>query len=153
MMNSRKRSRMKHKHFLIMALSLLCISGCKKDGDGPGVAEKPYAIQVTPPAEGKIGSPLTARVRMEPRGKYKVNLEYPAKLEVMGPMGAAPMRQTIAKGDASALTERELIMDASFVIGKGGEHKFSGKLNFSVCTDALCELKSEDVTWTVKIAE
>lgn len=139
---------------LIIALSLAAAPGCKKtDGGAASAGDKPYAVKVTPPKAGKLGTPLTARVRVEPRRGYKVNLDYPAKLEVSGPMGAAPLRQTIGKADAASLTEEELVMDASFTLGRGGEHRFTGKLSFSVCTETVCEVKSEDVGWSAVIAE
>jgi len=158
LLRSRKElSRMKSStNPLALALALtlvLAAPGCKKGGDAEPEGSRPYAVKVEAPSPGKTGEPLTARVRLEPRDGYKVNLEYPAKLEVMGPMGAAPMRQTINSGQAASLTEQELVMDASFTLGRGGEHRFSGKLNFSVCTETVCEVKSEDVSWTASISE
>ena len=137
---------------LALALVILGAAGCKKDGvQAPG--DLPYAITVTPPAEGRMGEPLAARIKVEPRGKYKMNLDYPTKLEVQGPMGAAPMRQVLRKGEAVSYNERELVMAPVATLGKGGAHKFNGTLSFSVCTEALCELKSEKLSWTVKVKE
>lgn len=138
---------------LTLVLALVLSAGCSKVADPSGDGERPYAITVTPPAQASMGSPVSAKIRVEPRGGYKINLEYPAKLEVQGPMGTAPMRQVINKGDAVTLNEKELVMAPAVTLGKGGEHRFSGKLSFSVCTDRVCEVKSEQLSWTVKVKE
>jgi len=135
-----------------LALAVAVAGGCKRGG-GEDAADDSYAVTVTPPPAGRVGEPMSAKIRVEPQGEYKMNLEYPAKLQVQGPMGAAPMRQVINRGDAQTLTEQELIMAPAAAMGRGGEHKFSGKLSFSVCTDAVCEVKNKQVSWTVSVQE
>lgn len=143
---------LKQTHIVALAVALAVAGGCKKGGV-EDAADESYTVTVTPPPAGKVGEPLSAKIRVEPRGAYKVNLEYPARLQVQGPLGAAPMRQELNRDDAQSLTEQELVMEPAAAMGKGGEHRFSGKLSFSVCTDAVCEVKEKQVSWTVKVQE
>lgn len=46
------------------------------------------------------------------------------------------------------LTKAELLLKPAFTVAGPGRHAFKGTLRFSVCTDAQCEIKTENVAWT-----
>jgi hypothetical protein len=132
--------------------------GCKDGAEPPtgsasGAATKggkPYSIQVSAPAETAVGRSSVATVTLEPRGGYKVNIEYPLKLSVTAPAAAQSSSRELTKADARELTEKKAKMEVDYQLGVAGEHRFSGKLRFSVCTETLCEVFAEDVGWVTR---
>lgn len=138
---------------LLAGLLALGLGACKKSGEGDSAPAggPPYQLTVTGPEGGSVGEPLKAQVQVEPRGGYKVNLEFPTKLEVKGPAGATPEAVTLRGKDAAQLTEARLLLEPTFTVAGAGEHRFSGTLKFSVCTEKLCEIKNEEVSWVAKV--
>jgi hypothetical protein len=95
-----------------------------------------------------VGEPLVATIRLEPRGPYKVNLEYPTKLTVSGPPAATPRRLELRAKDAARLDKGAGVFKPAVKLAEGGKHPFAATFKFSVCTEELCELKTEKLTWT-----
>jgi hypothetical protein len=153
----------------IAAAGWLGLSGCNKQGDAetqkPSLvpagsqAAKPsgkpaapaFKLMVAAPA-GKVGQELSAEVKVVPRGEYKINLEYPHKLKVSGPAAASPKETALAAKDAK-ISKAELSFKPTFKLTSAGEHTFTGKLRFSVCTEKQCEIKAEKVKWVFKVTE
>lgn len=148
--------------WLTAGFALLCV-GCKNGSSGasktPAPASslsaasggsqqttKPYTLSVTAPAPGKVGSALTATVKLVPRGGYKVNLEYPTKLIVRASAASTPEKTLTAK-DAAEITTARALFKPSVTLTKVGTHDVKAEFKFSVCTKALCELKRETLTW------
>jgi hypothetical protein len=123
--------------------------GCERNTvAAAGRSTASYALSVTDPAPVKAGSRATARVRVVPRGAYKINLEFPLKLKVSGPAAASPRELLLTKKQAAKLSKAELLLKPAFKLTGPGRHVFKGTLRFSVCTDAQCEIKTEKVAWT-----
>jgi hypothetical protein len=135
-----------------VALLAVCCAGCKRDpaeGQAAGsAADKSYRVTVEPPAAGRVGEALVATIRLEPRGIYKVNLEYPTKLTVSGPAAATPRRLELRAKDAAKLDKGVGVFKPAVKLAEGGKHPFTATFKFSVCTEELCELKTEKLTWT-----
>jgi hypothetical protein len=109
-----------------------------------------YKLMVKAPEPGKVGATVKASVTLEPRGAYKVNMEYPLKLTVSPPESAKVAKSVMQKKDATKMTEKGVVLHPSATLTKAGEHKFSAEFRFSVCTKAQCELKKETLTWVAK---
>jgi hypothetical protein len=151
----------------IAAAGWVGFSGCNKQGDAEtqkpsevtpaegkaAKSNKPAApafkIEVAAP-EGKVGQELSAEVKVVPTGEYKINLEYPHKLKVSGPAAAAPREAALAAKDAK-ISKAALRFKPTFKLSSAGDHAFTGKLRFSVCTEKQCEIKAEKVKWVFKV--
>lgn len=141
---------------LAAAVLLTAAAGCNRGKGGEtsaGGGEAPYRLTVEGPSRVALGTRFKARVKVEPRGAYKVNLEYPAQLAVNASGGALPGELQMEKGEAARLTEQELLMEPAFKAEREGEVVFEGKLAFSVCTEAVCEVKREPVKWVTNITK
>jgi len=154
--------------WVLVALLALMTPGChKKKGSGKGSASAglgersakagggpSYTLQVTAPEGSKVGEALRAKIRVTPAGEFKMNLEYPTKLQVQGPAGVAvPERQVLKAKQATRNTEAELLLEPSFKVNAAGSHAFTGALRFSVCTEQLCEFKNIAVKWVAKASQ
>lgn len=128
--------------------------GCKSrpaepaGGAATDKAGKPYALAVTPLPAGP-GAAVSARITLEPRRGYKVNLEYPLKLTVAAP-AARPNTLELRGKDAALLSEARVVLEPKVEIDQPGEQQLNGELRFSVCTEKQCEIYAEKVTWVAR---
>lgn len=121
----------------------------KQAGQPKRAADESFKLTVEAPG-GKVGEQLAATVKVVPRGVYKVNLEYPHKLQVTAPEASSPKALKLTTKDAK-LSEAELSFKPAFKLSAAGDHTFEGKVRFSVCTKKQCEIKAEKVKWVFKV--
>jgi hypothetical protein len=118
---------------------------------GPGKITDSYALEFKLPKDGKANATLTTAVTLEPRGEYKINMQYPFRLTVEGPADATPAKVVLQKKDAKKFGEKGVEVHHATKLPKAGEHRFSAEVKFSVCTKKHCELKTEKLTWVAKV--
>ena len=104
-----------------------------------------YVIQFPP---SKKGTETTVRVL--PLGDYKMNLEYPASLNLDG--SAAPAGLAGKQKQPSELTEARLNFVLPLEKGAASMKDASIKatIDFSVCNAQACEMIEKEITWKVK---
>ena len=109
------------------------------------VADARYVIQF--PAS-KTGAETTVSVR--PLGDYKMNLDYPASLNVDKTDAPAPLAGQ--QKSPSALTEAQLKFVMPIETTKASDKGTSIKamIDFSVCNAQACEMVEKEITWKVK---
>lgn len=139
---------------LVPLFGLVLACNAKSGGTvpAPKAQGEPFKLSVQPPAPGKVGGQFEAGVTVVPQGGYKVNLEYPTKLQITGPEAASPRGVTLTAKQAAKLTEAEMLFKPSFKISSAGDHTFKGALRFSVCTEKQCEIKNEKVKWVARVS-
>ena len=148
--------------FLMLLVSWLGL-GCTKEtnasakagaaASAQGTKQGPFSLKVTGPAETQIGKPLVARIELTPQKPYKINLEYPLKLEVKGPAPVQPQQLKMGKNEAKEFGKERVVLLPTFKTDKPGKHQFQGKFKFSVCTEEQCELKQEAITWVAQVTK
>lgn len=110
-------------------------------------AEPSYELTVKPPPQKAVGAKVAAEVKLVPKGPYKVNMEYPLRLEVEGPKSSKPGKLVMGSKDAAEMSKKKVLLEPTFELTSAGEHRFRAELRFSVCTKKQCELKTEKLTW------
>lgn len=121
-----------------------------KGGAAAEAEKQSYALDISAPSPVARGKVVVAQVTVRPRGPYKINLEYPLKMTVSAPTGATMSKSSFAVADAREFTKQRIRIEPSFSLSDPGEHRFDGQIRFSVCTEALCELKRAKVSWTAR---
>ena len=146
-------------------------SGCGKKSEAapasssaPTVGEAPgsdgsYAL-TTDAAECKAGATCTVTLRLEARGEYHLNAEYPYKftaanapsVEFLGTDGGGKNVFTKLAGDFAKQTEKVGVMTVKFKPAAAGNVTIEGVYKLSVCSEATCKLDnpSAKVTLAVK---
>ncbi|MDX2091678.1 MAG: hypothetical protein SFX73_27705 [Kofleriaceae bacterium] len=122
-------------------------------GMGATLSPDEGKLSVENPGEAKAGSEVTAKIVVTPTTAYKVNTEFPTKLEIKTPEGVtvAKAEQKAggpdkAKGDAEAFGERELAFTVKLTPAQAGNFTVNGTLKFAVCDKDTCLPKKEAVT-------
>ncbi len=139
---------------IVLAL-LLLVLGCSNtsespsgSGEVPGRTGDPYQLVVRAPEKAPVGQEATTEVIVTPGTGFKINLEYPAKLNLAKvPQGAKVAATKITKGQMTVEKTR-LVVPIRFTPEKAGSLSFEGELRFSVCTEETCQMPREAITWT-----
>ncbi len=150
------------RQVLQLTLLLGVAAGSTHAGEGAGAArvEKPqYVVTLTPTGEARKGADAAFDVKLEARGTFHVNADYPTSFRVNA---AGPVRYPKAKIDkASGLTNEPCSKkpdDACavkarvpFVADTAGDHTVGGVLAFSVCDDEQCLIEKVPITLAVSV--
>ncbi len=145
--------------FLSIFVCLLLLAGCggrtaprrTVTPAAPPAATSTYELDVTPPAPARPGQSMVARLMLLPREPFKVNVEYPVRLDVRGPDAAHPRRQVLAAGRSVKVAAGQLVAEPAFAVTRPGQHRFSGTLSFGLCTNSRCETYTEPVSWIAQV--
>lgn len=142
--------------FVLLTAVTVALASCKQEASSPAgnaaaASGASFTVVVTPPSPGKVNTPVVAAVKLEPKNGYKINLEYPTKLTVQAPGGAVPASQVLAQKDAKRFAAAEAVFAPQTTFSAAGEHRVAATFKFSVCTDKVCEMKTEKLSWTASV--
>lgn len=137
----RKGSAMKKAFSAILVV--LAISGSAFAGSN-------YELSVKAPA-AKASEKSVAKIKVVPTNGYKMNLEYPTKVTINAPEGVTLEKAKQSKSDAVKLDKGSAEFDVAFTAASAGKKTFTGEMKFAVCTDATCDNKVEQLSFTVDV--
>ena len=145
--------------FAVLMLTLT-VAGCNKSRESPGAGAAPAAA----PAEGeefrvearhaeaaKVGETLTAVLSATGVAPWHVNVEYPAKLEIVTVEGFSAPDSPMRKEAAAKLDEAELRFEVPLTAEEAGERTVELKLKFGLCNADRCISRESVQRWTVAV--
>jgi hypothetical protein len=149
--------------------SLALVAGCDKKSEAspPSSAAQPasapaedaaYALSTDAP-ECKAGATCTATLRLEAKGDFHLNDEYPfkftagdnAKVEYLGTDGGGKNVFSKAAGDFAKQTAKVGVMTVKFKPSAPGSVTIDGVYKLSVCSEATCKLDNPSAKVTVAV--
>jgi hypothetical protein len=113
--------------------------------DGPRFA----VAYETPTASAN--TPGLAKVRVEPRGEFHMNLQYPPALELSAPEGVDVPRNQQRSRDAERFDAAGLVFAIPFTPRTGGKKRFGGTVEFAVCGELSCAPEKVPLDFTVDV--
>lgn len=131
-----------------LVLSLVLAIGVPAQAKEQTRSSSSYELKLTEPPAAKAGELATATIRVLPKKPYKMNLEFPLRLKLGGPADGVSPKEVQLGVKQAKLSKEELLLKPAFKILKAGAHAIKGTLRFSVCTDAQCEIKQEELAFT-----
>ena len=118
---------------------------------GSAFAENEYNANISAPS-AKANSKAVAKIKVEPKGDYHVNTEFPAKLTIEAPAGVTLDKAKQSKADAVKLDEKGLQFHVAFTSADKGAKEFKGELKFAVCKgESACLPQSKKISFTVDV--
>jgi hypothetical protein len=147
---------MKRTVILVALLVASSLMGCSttsgestgSTADVPEPTGEPYRMEINAPAKTQVGVEATTEVIVTPGSGYKINVDYPVKLQIQTvPEGTKVAAQTVTK-EQMQVEKTRLFVPVRFTADAPGEKRFEGELRFSVCTPQFCKMPSEHVSWT-----
>jgi hypothetical protein len=110
-----------------------------------------YTLTLDAPDRLASGAEGTVRVSVVPKQGWKMNKEFPTKLEVVAPAGVQVVKAEQRVADAERFDDGGATFAVKFKAGEAGAKAFQAKFKFAVCTDATCDPKKQDLAWTVNV--
>jgi hypothetical protein len=131
---------------MTLLFALIPMSGWAAPPDGAH-----FAVSVDAPPQAEVGKATKARVKLEPGSGYKINKEYPIRLEVTPPGGVTVDRPTQRATDAVRLDAQQALFDVAFTAKEAGKKEVKAVLGFSVCTPKACEIKKQPLAFATDV--
>jgi hypothetical protein len=104
-------------------------------------------------AEGKVGAPASAEIKLAPGAGFHVATDYPIKLKLMETPGVKLEKQLLTaggrdktQGDAATLTEQALAFAVKVTPETAGPHEIKGTFSFGVCEKDSCHPRTQPIT-------
>lgn len=113
--------------------------------------DQSYTLTLDAPDRLASGAEGTVRVSVVPKQGWKMNKEFPTKLEVQAPAGVEVAKAEQRVADAERFEEAGATFAVKFKAGEAGAKAFQAKFKFAVCTDATCDPKKQDLAWVVNV--
>ena len=110
-----------------------------------------FVVEVTPPADAKVGVETKAKVVLKPVAPYHVNKDFPTQLTVTPPAGVEVAKAKQKPEDAAKFEEAGAEFEVAFTPREAGDKRFEAAFKFAVCTTETCDPKSEKLAWTVAV--
>jgi hypothetical protein len=110
-----------------------------------------YTLTLDAPERLASGAEGTVRVTVVPSKGWKMNKEFPTKLEVQAPAGVQVTKAEQRVPDAERFDEGGATFAVKFKASEAGAKSFQAKFKFAVCTDATCDPKKQDLAWVVTV--
>jgi hypothetical protein len=119
---------------------------------GTALADADYASKVTAPS-AKANTKAVAKIKVESKGAYHVNKEFPTKLTLEAPAGVTLEKAKQTAKDAVKLDDKAAEFEVAFTSSEKGKKEFKGELKFALCDNAgkECLPKSEKISFTVDV--
>ena len=130
----------------LLTTSIALLVGCSV-AEPPAPAPRPkqaddgpkYALDVEVSAD-------MARVRVEPRGAYHMNTDFPIALDVQAPDGV-----DVRTAQTERFDEDGLVFAVPLHVRTAGKKRFGGTVEFAVCGDAACAPQKVPVDFTLDV--
>jgi hypothetical protein len=110
-----------------------------------------YTLTLDAPDRLASGAEGTVRVSVVPKKGWKMNKEFPTKLEVQAPAGVEVTKAEQRVEDAERFEDAGATWAIKFKSTQAGAKSFQAKFKFAVCTDATCDPKKQELAWVVNV--
>lgn len=118
---------------------------------GHAFADADYSTAVKAPA-AKAGAKAVATITLQPKGRYRINNQFPTKLTIEAPTGVKLDKAKQTSADAVKFGETAAEFQVAFTPQSSGKKDFTGELRFAVCEgENACVPKTEKISFTVDV--
>lgn len=113
-----------------------------------------YTINVNQ-AGCKAGAECTATVKLEAKGAFHLNKEYPHKVTPNAAPGIVWTKEAFGRpsGDFAESNEKTGTITLKFKAEKAGKIDVTATFKFAVCSDATCNPSKEDLKFAIDVTK
>lgn len=123
----------------------------KKPAAGPNVETGRFALSVVPGQPSySVGESGEVEIKLQGRGDWHVNQEYPMKVVLAASDGIKLDKTTLSRSDAKSFGEDEVLFLARLEPAALGAHDVECDVSFAMCTEENCILERETLAMRLK---
>lgn len=113
-----------------------------------------FSVDIDAPLHAAAGEQVVARVQVEPRSPWHMNVDYPVRLTMLATTGVKLDAPSLKKNDAERLDDDALVFPVVFTAQAGhkGHTTLKGELHFAVCGAAECAPQRVPVEFSVEVS-
>lgn len=89
-------------------------------------------------------------IRLQARGNYHVNQDYPVSIQITAPSGVTLPHATLGRPEAAEFSEAAFRYDVPFT-APSGHHELRALVDFAVCTPETCMPDNRTVAITLDV--
>jgi hypothetical protein len=113
--------------------------------------DEDFDVSIKAPA-ARASAKGVASLKVTPKGKFHMNLEYPIKLTIAAPSGVSVERAKQTSKDATKFNEASAEFDIAFKADTPGKKSFTGELKFAICEQQTsCHPHVEKIAFDVDV--
>jgi hypothetical protein len=124
--------------------------GSAAPGAGPAEGRE-FRVEARHEEAAKVGEATTAVISVTGLAPWKVNVEYPAKLEIVAAEGFTAPASPLRKDAAARLDESELRFELPLVPVEAGERAVVLKVKFGLCNADRCITRESVQRWSYAV--
>jgi len=109
-----------------------------------------YSLKIDTP-EAKAGTESKVKIRVVPKGRWHMNLDFPTSLKMEAPKDVKLAKADQKKKDAIKLDLGQVEYDVAFTAAQAGEKDFTGKFKFAICIEEACAPVTEKLAFKVTV--
>ena len=148
-----------HVYIALVIGAMVGAFGCKSveqvQTQSKAKSNAPLFNVTAPPLQVLTNETATAQLALKPVPPWKINTEYPTKLQLEASGTAAhfsPQKVSFGGSDI-AVAESKATLSIPLRGDRPGESTMNGTLKFSLCRADQCILRESPVAWNIRVAE
>jgi len=115
------------------------------------IEDSGFSLQLAEAGPYKAGELSRFVVKLEPRGVFHINQEYPIEISLTGDPETVFPKVSLARADAAHFDEKSARFDVPFTAKAPGDHKLLANVKFAVCTPENCVPDERDLALAVAV--
>jgi hypothetical protein len=127
------------------------VAAAPKTAAPSSIEDSGFSLQLAEAGPYKAGELSRFVVKLEPRGVFHINQEYPIEISLTGDTETVFPKVSLARADAAHFDEKSARFDVPFTAKAPGDHKLLANVKFAVCTPENCVPDERDLALAVAV--
>lgn len=127
------------------------VAAAPKTAAPSSIEDSGFTLQLAEAGPYKAGELSRFVVKLEPRGVFHINQEYPIEISLTGDTDTVFPKSSLARADAAHFDEKSARFDVPFTAKAAGDHKLLANVKFAVCTAENCVPDERDLALAVAV--
>lgn len=133
------------------AVAPVPVAAVPKTAAPSSIEDSGFSLQLAEAGPYKAGELARFVVKLEPRGVFHINQEYPIEIALTGDAETVFPKVSLARVDAAHFDEKSARFDVPFTAKAPGDHKLLANVKFAVCTPENCVPDERDLALAVAV--
>jgi len=127
------------------------VAAAPKGAAPSSIEEAGFSLRLTEAGPYKAGELSRFVLKLEPRGVFHINQEYPIEISLTGDADTSFPKASLARADAAQFDDKTARFEVPFTPKAAGDRKLMANVKFAVCTEENCVPDERDLALAVAV--